>query len=270
MGKYNSSLTRVVPVFDQLIRKDRSGVSWLKELLDLFPNRETFLSEVWRDPGPISRICFGNQEFCLDPPLRFLRWMVEHPEELSWPRYEVRDPHIRDMRERLVGRGTYKGNGQARCSAVQDAVAEIENALREPPDNPPRIWQRRWWVLEGQTHVDCFIETPKVRLFVEGKRTDKLSAGTSWYQGRNQLLRNLEAASAFCGSRPFVQLLIVEHPQAELPSSIVEASLPHLKSEERQKLLQHYAGSVTWQDVCDALDIRYDLLPETVGSPPNS
>jgi hypothetical protein len=36
----------------------------------------------------------------------------------------------------------------------------------------------------------------EAQLYVEGKRTEMLSAATDWYPARNQLLRNLESAGA--------------------------------------------------------------------------
>jgi hypothetical protein len=33
---------------------------------------------------------------------------------------------------------------------------------------------------------------------------------------------------------------------------------------EREELLSHYAGAATWRDVCSALEVDYDLLPDTV------
>ena len=35
MGRYNSSRTRVAPVFDSLLRRDQTGYSWLTTLMRL-------------------------------------------------------------------------------------------------------------------------------------------------------------------------------------------------------------------------------------------
>jgi hypothetical protein len=194
MGKFNSSATRVAPFFQTLIDRDKSGKTWLPSLLKLFPNHRAFTPELLAEPGEITKSQFGKEEFCLNPPLRFLHWMVGHPQELNWPRYEIKDRNIRDMRERLMLRGSYEGAPEVRKQVTESGKAEIESAMAYPAIGG-RGWLHQWWVLEGRTHVDCYIETTRLRLFIEEKRTEKLSLNTSWYSKRNQLLRNLEAAS---------------------------------------------------------------------------
>jgi hypothetical protein len=181
MGKFNSSATRVAPFFQALIDRDKSGKTWLSSILKLLPNRCSFTPELLLEPGEITKSQFGKGEFCLNPPLGFLKWMVQHPDELNWPRYEIKDKHILDMRERLMLRGSYEGIPQVREEAVESAKAEIDCAIGAPGIGGCG-WLRRWWVLEGQTHVDCYIQTTRLRLFAEGKRTEKLSRSTSWYR----------------------------------------------------------------------------------------
>jgi hypothetical protein len=41
--------------------------------------------------------------------------------------------------------------------------------------------------VRGHTEVDCWLETERLLLFVEGKRSESLSASTHWYPKRNQL-----------------------------------------------------------------------------------
>lgn len=51
-----------------------------------------------------------------------------------------------------------------------------------------------WWRFEGSSHIDCVLETDRLVVTVEGKRTETLSPATHWYPSRSQLGRNLEAA----------------------------------------------------------------------------
>lgn len=268
MGKYNSSATRVAPFVQALIGREKSGRSWLPSILKQFPHPSTFTSDLLIDPGEIITYQFGKKELCLNPPLRFLKWMVEHPQELSWPRYEIKDKYILDMRERLMLRGSYEGTPEVSAQVIESAKAEIERAIA--CHGVQRIaWLHEWWVLEGQTHVDCYIETTRLRLFVEGKRTERLSPSTSWYRKRNQLLRNLESASVQSSGQPFAQLLITEEPTSELPSTTVVDSLPHLSADQRSELLNHYAGAVTWRNLCSTVGLDYEALPDTVPAPLN-
>jgi hypothetical protein len=265
VGKYNSSATRVAPFFQTLIERDRSGSTWLPSILKLFPNRRSFTPQLLLEPGGIIAYQFGKRELCLNPPLRFLKWLVEHPHELNWPRYKIKDKHTLDMRERLMLRGSYEATPEVRSEVIESAKAEIEGAIAATMIGRS-AWLHAWWVLEGRTHVDCYIETANLRLFIEGKRTEKLSPNTSWYRKRNQLLRNLEAASVQSSGQPFAQLLITEDPFVEFASETVDGSLPHLSTEERRELLSHYAGAVTWRNLCSAVGLKHEMLPDILPS----
>ncbi len=83
-------------------------------------------------------------------------------------------------REALIG---LKGD-----SARKAAQA---SALRALDRNGPKKSARQGWSFEGFTEVDCFLETDKLVLLIEGKRTENLAESTAWYSGRNQLHRNL-------------------------------------------------------------------------------
>ena len=146
-------------------------------------------------------------------------------------------------------------------SAREEAQA---SALRALDRNGPEKSKRRWWAFEGFTEVDCCLETDKVVLLIEGKRTEGLSPSTAWYSGRNQLHRNLEAARDLAAGREFGVFVIGEEeiPEAALGSS--EAGLPHLSSTERAELMSHFLGTLTWSQVCDITGIDYTSLPRNV------
>lgn len=110
--------------------------------------------------------------------------------------------------------------------------------------------QGKWWAFEGTTSVDCYLETENLILLIEGKRTEPLSACVNWYPGRNQLVRNLEEAQELANDKPFAVLLIAEDNFDPLTPEIISISLPHFSSEERQTLMQHYLGCLTWRQVC--------------------
>ena len=261
MGKFDSSLTRVQPIFRALYEKDSSSTSWLRELLELgeraglpqtVPLPET-LGELEQQP------CF---EFPVDPPKALLRWLIEHPEKLSvppekiWNRWSER---TRRKRQALL-----RGDGEAQ----EEAKGELEGYAVLP--------RRRWWRLEGVTQVDCALLTRSAVVFVEGKRTELgPSKNVLWYPGRNQVLRNLDCAAAFAQQtrRPhyFVLLVVDEElvgrdPDRQreieevLSSKTVEQSLPHLSNSERAELLGRYLGSTTWQAIVERLGLGDDVL----------
>ena len=105
-GLYNSSLTRVYPLFERLIQRDPTGRSWLSNILQLamdanpsalslpkpigslLPEMVTRRRHTGRSLGYpyVEHIdlpaCF---EKSIPPSYRFLRWLIEHPNQLTWP-----------------------------------------------------------------------------------------------------------------------------------------------------------------------------------------
>ncbi len=252
-------------MFHTLMQRDGSGQTWLPALLGLFPNLRALQSDIPLKPGELLACRFGN-ELKLSPPLQFLRWMVEHPAELRWPAYPIKDAHTLEMRQRLFLRGSYENESLHQEKAMDEARHAINQLLEEKTRGvADDTWMKRWWVLEGKTHVDCFIETTRMRLYIEGKRTESLSRATSWYSKRNQLLRNLECASVHSGATPYLQVLITESAASALAPKTIEDSLPHLSLDQRQELLRHYAGASTWSALCSAVGLKLADLPDTVG-----
>jgi hypothetical protein len=136
--------------------------------------------------------------------------------------------------------------------------------LRALDRNGPERSARQWWAFEGSTEVDCCLETDKIVLVIEGKRTEHLSESTAWYSGRNQLHRNLEAARDLAAGREFGVFVIGEGEIPETALGKPEAGLPHLSAADRAELMTHYLGCLTWRQVCDATGVDYESLPRNI------
>ena len=139
---------------------------------------------------------------------------------------------------------------------------------------------RKWFVLEGVSYPDAYIETNNLILVVEGKRTERSTTGkTMWMPERSQLLRHMDAACAFADGRVVLGLLLVEGeppdsmlaPQrwsqavaADLDRKVLVPSLPHRTGEERQAIADGVLGVATWQRVCLEFAIDWSSLPDEV------
>jgi hypothetical protein len=279
-GLWNSSITRVRPVFTQLLQRDPSGSDWLTKLVNCAPNRDcldrsnegkyTILPRCTVPRAFQDRILkgFGIQtidlpacfERDLAPSAAFLRWLVLNPHLMTWPmkggqrkRYK-RETQV--PRERLFGMRECGAQAKVQEQAL-DEIAK-EGALRS---------KGKWWAFEGFTSVDYCIETNDFVLLIEGKRTEQLSKSTEWYPIRNQLIRNLEAASEIAQGKNYALLLVVEL-EADIPpisriSQMIVESLPHLCSNARFCLAAHYLGATTWRRVCEATGVLFSQLPRT-------
>jgi hypothetical protein len=256
-GEKNSSLTRVRPFFSRLMARDPSGEDWLSKLLCAMP-ASSKLGEYAESPGRIARVmpmAWSKREEMIGPPSAFLRWLLLHPEELEWQEGGgTKDLIKRAWREKLCCQ-----SAEPNPSQQQAAIAEGLRCLEQMGAR-----DGAWWVFEGQTHVDFYIETNRgLRVYVEGKRTEGLSRGTLWFRQRYQFVRNLEAAREHANRKPYACLLMSEVP-IQIPKHLIASGLPHVDAAEQAELASGYIGNITWMDACVATGIDFMSLPDTV------
>ena len=258
MGIYNSSLTRVQPVFEHLYERDQSGTSWLLPLLRLasHPNR------VPVDFGPGQLVEPPRYEFPAPPPREFLRFLLTHPDHLSNPAEHV-------WRKWSA---TTQAKRRALLSGDRTVQREGLTLLEEATD----LSQRTWWRFEGVTYVDCALFTQSTVVFIEGKRTEEgPSQEVTWWTGRNQVIRNLECVSevARATGRPHAFVIVIVEEDLCEPGtqrarsidaitdpSVIASSLPHLEIQAREQVIGRYVGATTWQGIVRCLDLDPAIL----------
>jgi len=274
-GYFNSAITRIRPAFRMLFRKDMTGTSWVPEILKLADKNAQYASQLAKDPGRIYPPLLRKRDYpdailkeygidvirleecfekSLPPPKRFLQWLIQNPSKMSWPKIDllIENQEILIYREKLFGQ-----HGKA----IQQET--MDRALRELHEYGVMESKDKWWAFEGFTEIDCYLETDRLILLIEGKRKEPLANSTAWYRGRNQLLRNLEVAREACGDKDFVVVVISESRIDPITPQVIERGLPHFSVEERKELIGHYVGNMLWRDFCKATDISYDDLPVT-------
>ena len=264
MGDRDSTWTRVAPVFDELLARDRTGQAWLDQLISMptFPGTSR-PTRVLR--GPLRAWAWGTAEKQLMPPVVLLQWLVA----CGRPR---------------PGRplGASPVTITKRTSLVQRDPAVIGEALALL--NQPSVPSRAWYVLEGPSQPDVYLETDDAIIVIEGKRTESgPTRTTDWMEPRDQMLRHLDCAHACRGGKIVLGFLIVEGeggatatsvPQAwadaaaeTLAPPILTASLPHRLQGERTAIAESFLGVTTWQAVCAKLGVDYSALPDTYAPP---
>jgi hypothetical protein len=271
-GEWNSSVTRVWPVFLQLLDRDSTGKSWLKDLLELAGKQNVLAASMSQLDCTIAADLRGERPFtryepavrlprCLEydapAPERFLRWLIQHPEGVDRSKLSSEAPdspsETHSNRSKLWARDE---------EAIESALSHL--ALVGSRDARGK---GAWWAFEGPTSVDCFLETLDFVLTIEGKRTEPLSEGTEWVKLRNQLARNLEVAQGMASGRRYGVLLIVENEKDFVVadhralSDRLKPDLPHYDDAERDFLARHFLGRVTWQGVCEATRVAFEKLP---------
>jgi hypothetical protein len=153
-------------------------------------------------------------------------------------------------------------------------IGEALALLSKPP-----MPARAWYVLEGPSQPDVYLETSDTIIVIEGKRTEPAATRTTdWMETRDQMLRHLDCAHASSGGKSVLGFMIVEgaggatatavpkiwddEASATVSPSMLAASLPHRLEEERTAIADSFLGVTTWQAVCSRFDIDYNTLPD--------
>ena len=265
MGDRDSTWTRVVPVFDELLARDRTGQAWLDLLLSM-PTLSARPARAGRAVrGPLRTWAWGAAEKQLMPPAVLLQWLIA----CGRPR-----PGL--------PLGSSFVTITKRTSLMQRDPSVIGEALGLLSHAP--VPSRAWYVLEGPSQPDVHLETDDAIIVIEGKRTESgPTRTTDWMEPRDQMLRHLDCAHACRGTKMVLGLMIVEgtgganattvpkvwdDAAAETVSApILGASLPHRLEAERAAIAESFLGVTTWQAVCATFGIDYSALPDTYAPP---
>jgi hypothetical protein len=260
VGIYDSSRTRVAPVFSRLQCLDPSGRQWLQNLLELANSRQLPRPQAGESRLRVAKWWPREAKLAASPDL--LKWLLENAEEPANPAAWGRSPEVMANRRRVVDRDA-------------PTLAEALKNLRER-----RSSSRAWYVLEGPTQPDVFLDTAEAVVVIEGKRTEPgPTTYTAWMRMRHQMLRHLDAAWEHRQGRRVYGLYIVEAEEGSasvepsrawhqavdstVSEEVLNGSLPHRSSEERALIGQAVLGVTTWQAVCDKFNMpREVLIPE--------
>jgi len=257
-GKYDSSKTRVAPLFSALWAKGRN---WLPDLLAL---PEEGSPDAKSAPGDLTLkegYWEGHPaEKCLNPPVSLLSWMIRNAASL------------RSMARELDGRRQLLAAGDP--ETVQNAL----QLLRSENES------RGWYIFEGPTCPDAFLIAEDALVVVEGKRTEAgTTVETKWLPGRHQIWRHIDAAWEIRGRRAVYGLLIVESDPDSRDGAVPEVwyeagrsclypdalstSFPHRSALEVAAISSCFLGVTTWRKVCERFQIDWKALPHEVTSP---
>ena len=242
-GKKNSSQTRVYPAFTKIRTQMVEFIDWLNERQPCnIPTRDVDWDTMvirFADEN-------GRGEIALPPSASLLKWMIENygkSERLSkMPLGTNVSDKTLERRKELYARN---------ANRIKEAINSINSGRR-----------RGWFALEGYTRPDVYIETNQFILLVEGKRTESnLTDSTTFFcNGRDQLIRHMDAALELAGSRVVLGLIIYEEDAPYVPSisnEMIEESLPHRTQTDRDRIRRGWLSPMTWQELGSRFDISY-------------
>lgn len=260
MGLQDSTKTRVEPVFDELLARDETGKTWLSKLAAL-PARPGIVAPVV-PPAPLTRSGWGDEEVGLPAPRSLLAWLVRNAVLVHEEAHRKTSASTRKKRELLLRHDP---------ATIDEAMRLLSREL---------VSDRAWYVFEGVTQPDVYLESEKVIVVIEGKRTESgPTTDTTWMRNRHQMLRHLDCAWECRKGREVAGFFIVEGEggangiavppswqaavEKTVRNDVLSASLPHRNQAEREAIAHSFLGATTWQQVCREFGIPWDDLPDS-------
>lgn len=253
-GEFDSSKTRVTPVFDRLQHRPDN---WVRRLVALPQHGAGPAAPEQTDLAFVTG-AWGAKERALFPPVSLLSWLIRN---LSVPP----GTSVEDERRVRLAAGD--------PSTIASALRELRTAGTG----------KAWHVLEGPSYPDVFIETPGAVIVIEGKRTEPApTTSTTWMAIRHQMWRHMDAAWEIRGRRLVLGFFIVEGNGKEgidpppqwvqaardtMAPAAIDGSFPHRSTAERDAITSGFLGVTTWQAVCATFGIDYASLPVKVTAP---
>ncbi len=246
MRIYDSTKTRVIP----LMKEINGSIDKLNDLFSLLNTQRIKMI----DPNEeIQPPFFGEYEKKLCPKEELLEWYVYNYNKLKKVKcYGSKNKKTQEKRKLL-----FEGSKE-----------KIEEAIRLIRNNP--MATNGWYIFEGYSHPDIYIETSNSIYIGEAKRTEsKLTTSTQWLSPRDQLIRHVDSVIDSV-KKVYCFLLIDEKKEFkyklkryETDYNYYEKSLPHRagRRDEIEKIMSSYCGYTTWQKIEEKFCITF---PDTI------
>ena len=253
MGKYNSSVYRVRPLME-IVEKDHSSFLKLLSLVNI------------PALGPLSCCRYDGEnrsEKQLKPSKRHLSALISYMATKNHTKADVKN----EKRKALFFSDPEKPD--CRAIACQEALALLEETYDTlSPNGTP------WYVFEGFTNPDIFIEGADYVIVCEGKWTEPhITTKTTHLcadgEYRNQMLRHIQGAlNAY--SKKVYAFYIVEDGcgyEKELTKECfaeqIETETVKIPSSEKAMILGSFYGYTTWQAIEKEIpDIKFKRKEE--------
>ena len=246
MTRYNSSKYRVVPLMDAI----NGNLESINKLLALVGFSVNSL--------PIH--CFyGDFEKKLKPTKKHLIGLVDYLRQRKCNITDITDSEIRGSNERrklFFGSETEKNN-----------TANAAKAIIEKEYDQINQQSKGWYIFEGYTHPDVFLEGEDYIILCEGKWTEaKITNETTHLKNargeqRNQMIRHIQATLNYCNTEKLVYAFyIVDSECGYLDALTKDAFCKQLNNEtiqlpekEKELISSAFYGYTTWQKIKTAL-----------------
>lgn len=261
MGDKDSSKTRVRPMMRQLQKFDYETFMKILNLM-----KAGFIKREFNQIGIVNRIAYNDEpinikEFALTPSEKRLLYLLENAKKMfsnqDIDKIKSLSVNTKKMRKQLIS-----DDKEISDNALNFARKEIEG------HSSNLNWPKAWWVLEGDSYPDIFIETDKYIFVGEAKRTEaKITSSISYDKDRIQIVRHIEGAINYNqvkyndeARKEVISFYIVstEFEKNNLDSLVKtgkgdvdmwDNSLTHLNKNEISEIKNTYIGYQTWEEI---------------------
>lgn len=244
MGNKNSSLTRVKPLFD-VIKDDAIK---LNDFLKLFNKNIPLINQ-----NSIKEIKYGKDEKKIPPPKLLLIWMLYNLDKLNSESLNKEEKITETIAKR---RKLFAGDKEI----LNEALSLIDKNYPLPkPD---------WYIFEGYTQPDIYIETIDSIFIGEAKRTESdITTKTKWLNQRDQLIRHID--SLLDQPKNIYSFYILEKEEYEkgkykesmkLYDNIkyFELNLENYRdSNSIKRAYNSYKGYIFWEDIAKSFNLNF-------------
>lgn len=248
MSEKDSSITRVAPL-GEFIMSNHSLVDKLLSLLSESPalafgefsNESVFYKE-----HPV------NKEKALKPTVEHLLGIIDKIE------------NDRDFREYVQ-----KNDSSTSTNKVKrELLFHLDTATLKEAKEKVRTDRasKSWYIFEGISYPDLFIENEQYILLVEGKRTEpNKTSQVAYLPNRSQMVRHIENTLNYCkGQKKVIAFYIVEESCSYKDKCASCDLLNELKAETIQKsdelnkkIVDSFYGYTTWQQIAKKLGVKF-------------
>lgn len=176
--------------------------------------------------------------------------------DLRPPKYHliemVKDQSIIDLRLKNFNKdkSVSKQRPELKFKEAKEFIDNIYNHENLLPKN--------FFILEGKTFPDLYIETDDLIILAEGKWTEKnTTTKTTYLKNRNQMTRHIQCALEYAKGRKVYAFYIVDegflkkNTYIENKKSFKIKALDDqtIKLKNKNKILESYKGYTTWQKI---------------------
>lgn len=236
MGKYNSSIHRVRPLMELVEANEHAFLL----LLSLVGIDRLGKPHTYRYDGK------NCKEMQLKPTKRHLLALIDHLAEKG---------HKNRGTENKNRQALFFGDDASRAAAAEQAKCELNAHYHELSSN-----SHPWFVFEGFTNPDIFIEGEDYVIVCEGKWTEPHITTTTTYlsdegEHRSQMVRHIQGALNYSDKKVYAFYIADANcgytealTKASFSAQLEQETIP-IDPAEREAILDSFYGYTTWQAI---------------------